>query len=113
MGSPTYAAIPKLRGERNMPVSLWPAFATFVDLNAAQSVRVVEPARMAEFFGQGVSIRSVSLEITGEPVTGGTVQSHLPWIGNIKGVLIPAPPKSDGDYSPEERIRGLNFRRDV
>jgi hypothetical protein len=108
---PRYQAITELRGARDMPVALWPAFVTFADLNDPASVKVIEPEALDEVFGPGVAVRTISLEVTREAVTDGAVGAVLPWLGTWKDMLIPVPKKAADAYTPEERIRRLNFKQ--
>jgi hypothetical protein len=109
---PRYAAIPALQGARELPVELWPTFVAFADVKDPRSVKVLAPDDFGSLFGQGVSLRSVTLEITKEEVTDGKIIALLPWLPGWKDLLIPVPQKPDDAYTPEERVRRMNFKRE-
>ena len=62
-----------------IPASDYPLMVTFDDINDPASVKLVDPADLAESFGPGVSLKSVTLEITREKVTEGRVEAVLGW----------------------------------
>jgi hypothetical protein len=56
-----------------------PDLVTFGDVNNPKSVMLVEPNNLSATLGQGVSWRSMTLQVTDEPLTKG-IGEHLPWI---------------------------------
>jgi hypothetical protein len=54
---------------------------TFDDITKPETVREVEPADLAAVFGEGVRLKTVTLEITEEAVTVGLVEGLLGWLG--------------------------------
>lgn len=52
-----------------VPAESYPLLVTFDDITKPETVREVDPADMAATFGQGVTLRGVTLEITHEVVT--------------------------------------------
>ena len=79
---PEYAInVTKLKGKRSVPHDLRPMLVTFGDINRPQTVREVKPNELSKHFGPGVSLASMTLEITDEPVTNGRVESVLGWLG--------------------------------
>jgi hypothetical protein len=64
----------------DVPREMYPMLVTFRDLNAPASVTEVDPANLAATFGPGTALKSITLEITDEPVTEGVVEKVLPWI---------------------------------
>lgn len=86
----------------------YPSMYTFTDLNDPLSVKLVKGGRFSveaqkhlmednfeELFGEGVSLKSVSLEITDEPVTWG-IEKRLPWLKGLKSNI-------DGSSSTSSR----------
>lgn len=72
-----------------------PLMVTFGDVADPKTVRRLEPTDLAASFGPGVALKSVTLEITDEPVTVGRVEGVLGWletVGRERGTLIPNPP---------------------
>ena len=56
-----------------------PDLVTFADVNNPKSVMLVDPDDPAASLGPGVSWRSMTLEVTNEPLTIG-IDQHLPWV---------------------------------
>ena len=56
-----------------------PLLVTFDDINDPKSVKKVDPNNLAATFGAGYGLKSVTLEITDEPVTKGEVEKVLGW----------------------------------
>ncbi|RRN67240.1 hypothetical protein [Agrobacterium deltaense] len=69
-----------LRAVRIVPPDQYPRLVTFDDIANPMSVRPVDPANLAASFGPGVRLKSIQLEITGEPVTEGRIKSVLVWL---------------------------------
>ena len=64
-----------------VPEVQYPLMVTFADIADPASVKLVDPDDLAASFGPGVRLKSVTLEVTGEPVTGNTVEPVLDWLG--------------------------------
>ena len=58
----------------------YPLLVTFADVNDPKTVVEVKPDELATHFGPGVALKSITLEVTDEPVTVGVVEKILPWI---------------------------------
>ena len=54
-----------------------PLFVTFTDINDPKTVKRVSPYNLEASFGAGYSLKSITLEITDEPVTQGVVEDVL------------------------------------
>lgn len=86
-GHPSYGvAMSKLRSQPldvpvPLPVDGMPLLVTFDDITKPETVRRVNPGDLAAAFGEGVRLKSVTLEITEEPVTEGRVVGVLGWLG--------------------------------
>ncbi|MGM0421802.1 MAG: hypothetical protein ACQEQL_01740, partial [Pseudomonadota bacterium] len=70
-----------------LPPEDYPVFVSFTDINDLTSIVVISEVEqederhvqtLKEFFGSGVSLKDVSIEITDEPVTTGTVEKYAP-----------------------------------
>lgn len=61
-------------------------FVTFDNLDDPASVKLVDPADLAATFGPGYALKSVTLEVTYEPVEFGKVEEILPWIDDYRNV---------------------------
>jgi hypothetical protein len=76
----------KLRKQpKEVPVPLpedgLPVLVTFGDISDPTSVARVDPKDLEASFGPGVSLNSMTLEITDGPVTEGRVEAVLAWLG--------------------------------
>ena len=69
-----------------VPPGAYPRFVTFDDLSDPTSVKLVDPDDLAATFGPGYALKTVSLEITKEPVAYGAVEAVLPWIDEYYSV---------------------------
>lgn len=56
-----------------------PDLVTFGDVNNPKSVMLVDPNNLGATLGQGVSWRSMTLQVTDEPLTK-EIEEHLPWV---------------------------------
>lgn len=59
---------------------------TFTDLNNPKTVKGVEYKNLAKSFGEGVTLKEVTVEITDEPVTTG-IEKWLPWLSKTYGYI--------------------------
>ena len=57
-----------------------PMLVRFKDINDPKSVERVDPSNLAAIYGEGVSLKSVTIEITDEPITTG-IEKYLSWLG--------------------------------
>ena len=83
-----------IKGEVTLP-RYWPPFAgglrmtgypmlvTFGDIADPTSVTRVDPDDLAVTFGEGVSLRRITVEITDDPVTTG-IEERLGWINEFR-----------------------------
>jgi hypothetical protein len=67
-------------GKIDIKPELYPMLVAFGDLKDPASVFEVKPGELDKHFGVGVSLASITLEITNEPVTEGKLASVLPWL---------------------------------
>lgn len=83
-----------------LPPGAYPAFVYFRDPKDPKTVEsllsfkkesdaynapwVIAQDRFAEVFGEGVALKSVTIEMTREPVTTGVVERYLGWLKSIK-----------------------------
>jgi hypothetical protein len=69
-----------VKGPQAVPPLKYPLLVTFGDINNPKTVKQVDPANLAASFGPGYALKSITLEITDEPVTEGEVEKVLGWI---------------------------------
>lgn len=81
--------IQSLKGAGAFPPEHFPMLVAFGDINDPASVKEVDPNNLAATFGPGYSLKSITLEITDEPVTEGEVEKVLGWIENHRLWLRP------------------------
>jgi len=79
-----YRKMQRLRVRREVPREMYPLLVTFDDINDPKTVKRVDPDNLEATFGAGYRLKSITLEITDEPVTKGRVEKVLGWLGNYK-----------------------------
>lgn len=89
-----------------------PGFVTFDNLDDPKSIRGAGAHVMPQVFGDGVSLKKVSVEITDEPLTWG-IEKWLPWLPErkkVKGYLggSAKPPYED---PTKTYLTGVEFSR--
>ena len=93
-------------GER----SAYPVLVTFGNIDDPTSVDLIDPENLAATFGEGVSLRRITVQITKEPVTVGIGQ-RLGWLSEYPE------PRLDPDYrgsinpNLSQRLWHGDFRR--
>jgi len=70
-----------------LPDDHYPLLVTFTDINDPASVQRVDPDDLVAHFGPGVKLKTITLEITDEPVTGGQIEKVLGWLKTHAGYL--------------------------
>lgn len=79
-----------------LPQKSWPLMAAFDDLSRPETVHIITGTDLSPWFGPGVKVDGLTLQITGEPMTKGRIETLLPWLlpaGFERGpvALPPAP----------------------
>jgi hypothetical protein len=76
------------------------ALLTYRDVGQAWNAsRVFNKDRFAEVFGEGVALKSVTLEVTHEPVTTGVVAEFLPKFSRESPMSIPGQSLFPSDFT--------------
>ncbi|MBE5074000.1 hypothetical protein IM511_06750 [Erythrobacteraceae bacterium E2-1 Yellow Sea] len=100
-----------IKGEKVLPprwppvaggvrMSGYPMFVTFRNNADPTSVERVDPDNLAATFGEGVSLKRITVQITGDPVTTG-IEKRLGWWSKTReagGGLIPMIKNTKGRY---------------
>ncbi|MCY1126954.1 hypothetical protein OU426_08815 [Frigidibacter sp. RF13] len=86
-----------------VPDYQYPLMVTFADLTDPTSVALIDPADLAASFGAEVMLKSVTLEVTGEPATKGRVEALLNWIGQYPETRL-IRNAAPTDFSPEAQL---------
>ncbi|MEE9314665.1 MAG: hypothetical protein V3V02_08440 [Rhizobiaceae bacterium] len=68
------------REKVDIPHERLPMLVTFGDINNPASVEKVNPNKLSASFGAGYWLKSVTLQVTDEPVTKGVVEGVLGWM---------------------------------
>ncbi len=105
-----YRKIIQMLGEVQVPLEHYPHLVTFGDVTDPASVSVVSPLNLAENFGGGVRLESITLEITNERVTAGVIDELLGWLGEHPGTPV-LPKVGIYDLSVAAKLRHGNFIR--
>ncbi len=95
----------QMRGLNVLPSSQYPMLVTFTDINDPKSVKEVKPDKLADAFGPGFALKSITLEITDEAATKGQVEKKLPFLAQENPVFIDA-----NKYPSGHPLRRLNRR---
>jgi hypothetical protein len=106
------ALLEDMQGEtRVVPPERYPLLVTFADIDDPASVRQVDPHDLEAAFGPGVTLRRVTLEVTDDPETEGTVENVLDWLSEYpEPALCPVVDPLNPPFC--RRIKHGNFRRD-
>lgn len=63
--------------------AFYPRFVTFGDIDDPLTADIFEAGEMAEVFGPGYAIASVTLEVVDAPMEVGRIEEVLPWLEGI------------------------------
>lgn len=74
--------LPSLRGDWELSGKDLPTLVAFSNLNDPSTARVVSPTAFAQVFGATARLRSVTVEMTTDPVTHG-IKQKIPWLGRM------------------------------
>lgn len=90
--------------------SAYPMMVVFGDLTDPTSVTKVDPDDLAATFGEGMKLKRVTVELTGDPVTTG-IEARLRWLS-----VYPEPSLKPGhglkDFSLPATLRHGDFRKE-
>ena len=87
-----------LSGRLEVPSKHFPMLVTFTDINDPKSVKEVDPANLGATFGMNYALKSITLEVTDESVTGGKMDSLLNWLSKYPEPSL-CKPTSATDFS--------------
>lgn len=110
-----YALINRTRELKRMtnigtlPREHWLMLVRFRDIGDPTSVELVDPDDPAASFGEGVSIRRITIQITDDRVTTG-IEKRLGWLSHHPEPGV-KPNLSPTDFSIEASLRHGDFRR--
>lgn len=90
-------------GVITVPKYQYPMLVTFADITDPTSVELVDPANLAASFGPGVRLKSVTLEVTDEPVTKPFLRELLRWLGPFPEPAL-GPATGSTDRAPFYRL---------
>lgn len=74
----TYQHIQDLQEPLTVPQKLYPLLITFTNIDDPKTVTQVDPQDLTASFGEGHSLKNITLEITDDHVTRGQVEKVLP-----------------------------------
>lgn len=106
----TFDRIMSIREVKSVPSDMYPMLVTFTDINDPKSVKEVKPGKLAEVFGAGYALKSVTVEITDEVVSKGLNSAVLPWLANQYGLYLDGRNVSDVHNGLSNNIGDSNFR---
>lgn len=81
-----------LSEKKAVPITLtpdrYPILVSFHSLSQPDSVMRVTPENMATTVGHGISVVSITLSVTDEPVSSGHIDELLPWLDRYQGKML-------------------------
>ncbi len=86
------------RGSKTLALADYPLLVTFTDTSDPKSVAEMKPMKLADRFGAGYSLKSITLEITDEAVTKVAVEKVLVWLSQYPEPPL-CQPTSGTDFS--------------
>lgn len=92
-----------------------PTFLSFRNLADAASVEQVDPDNLEKTFGPGVKLKSLTIQITDQPITY-SITKRLPWleqVGRSRSTLIPNPSRLLKDNSQIQLISPSDFSTEL
>jgi hypothetical protein len=94
-------------------ISRYPLLVTFADIKEPKSVAFVDSADLAKYFGTGIALKRITVQITDDPVTT-NIGKRLRWLSdypeprldpNYKGSFDP------GEIGPAQKLTHGDFRK--
>ena len=104
------ATLSHLREKAEVPRELYPLMVAFRDINVPAGVYEVYPRDLSPPLDPGGQVVRMTIEMTDEPVTGGTVARLLPWVDSLPGHLDGAKYGRPGTSFANSLTR-LDFRK--
>jgi hypothetical protein len=112
-GEQPFSRVMKAEGVIVVPRKLYPLLVTFTDINDPKTVKFVDPDDLSASFGPGVSLKSITLEITDDDVTEGKISGVLRWLETIGDGMLDG--RSISTIDAESRLANdlsrLDFER--
>lgn len=101
-----------LEGVYDVPRHEYPMLVRFGDIDDPASVERVDPDNLAASFGPGVSLRAITVDITGDAVTEG-IEERLVWLDAYmeRGSLRPATADDPLEYRELGSVIATDFAR--
>ena len=91
--------------------SAYPLLVTFGDIDDPTSVERVDPDDLVATFGEGVSLKRITVELTDDAVTT-EIEERLGWLASLRGTLLAQPDgKPIGELPDTYRIGNTSFIR--
>lgn len=94
-------------------LSGYPMLVTFANLDDPTTVARVDPKALDASFGEGVSLRRITVELTEDPVSA-RIDEILPWLADIDGALKRVPfrehPNPDQPRPLHNTLTSMNFK---
>lgn len=89
------AVIKNQRGKEPVPLPQkhWPMIVTFTDLSRPETLEVITGTDLSRWFGPGVQMERLTVQITRDAITEGRIEKLLPWLrpaGFERGLVDPA-----------------------
>lgn len=100
----------KYPGLKQVAPADYPMLVTFTDIADPTSVALVDPGDLATTFGDGFTLKRITVELTHDPVTTG-IEQRLEWLPKHVGSLVRRPTDVPiGNMPVEHRLNRTDFR---
>jgi hypothetical protein len=90
----------------------YPYFVRFKDMADPKSVEQVDPDNLAKSFGAGYRLKSLTVQMTGEPVTV-EIEKRLGWLMSVKGKNLDGSSLYDINAPLNAQLNSGDFRRGI
>jgi hypothetical protein len=98
-------------GNKEM-IDNYPYFVRFKDMADPKSVEQVDPDNLAKSFGAGYRLKSLTVQMTGEPVTV-EIEKRLGWLMSVKGKNLDGSSLYDINAPLNAQLNSGDFRRGI
>lgn len=95
-----------------LPQEIYPLLATFADNRDPKSVKQVDPTDLVASFGPGYKLKSITIQITDDPITSG-IERRLQEMGIQPDHGLDSRPGVSGSLTLAQKLGYDNFRQGI
>ncbi|KWV91262.1 hypothetical protein [Erythrobacter sp. YT30] len=109
-------AILRMQGEYDLPLyeragprrrHMYPMLVTFGDLDDPTSVEKVDPLDLAATFGEGLTLKRITVQVTDDPVTTG-IEKRLAWLREYEATWFDGSSTGSQDLTTDALVAQLS-----